>query len=97
MTPPIRRVVLDVLKPYEPDILEFTAAVADCESVDGVNAVLVETDREVQTLKLTIEGDDVDTDAVEGTVETVGGSVHSIDQVVCGDRLVEQSGTPQDR
>ncbi|SFC09370.1 hypothetical protein SAMN05444422_104229 [Halobiforma haloterrestris] len=97
MTPPIRRVVLDVLKPYEPDILEFTAAVADCESVDGVNAVLVETDREVQTLKLTIEGDDVDTDVVEGTVETVGGSVHSIDQVVCGDRLVEQSGTPQDR
>jgi len=97
MTPPLRRLVLDVLKPYEPDILEFTAAIADCSGVDGANTVLVETDRDVQTVKVTLEGDDLDADDVEATVETIGGAVHSIDQVVCGDRLVEQSGTPQDR
>ncbi|MFC4541324.1 DUF211 domain-containing protein [Halosolutus amylolyticus] len=97
MSPPIRRLVLDVLKPHEPDILAFADAAADCAGVDAVNVDLVETDREVQNLKLTIEGDDVDATAVEAAIGDLGGTVHSIDQVVCGDRLVEQSGTPQDR
>ncbi|WP_440767428.1 DUF211 domain-containing protein [Natronorubrum sp. DTA7] len=97
MTPPIRRLVLDILKPYEPDILKFTTTIADASGVDGANVVLVETDREVQTVKLTLEGDDLDADAIEDAVESIGGAVHSIDQVVCGERLVEQSGTPQDR
>jgi len=97
MTPPIRRLVLDVLKPSDPDILEVTAVVADCSAVDSVNAVLVETDREVQTLKMTVAGGDLDAEEIEATIQDAGGSVHSIDQVICGDRVVEQSPTPQDR
>lgn len=93
----IRRLVLDVLKPHEPAIHEFATTVADCTGVDGVNVVLVETDRDVQTLKFTIEGDDIDLTAIEDAVDGIGGSVHSIDQVACGERLIEQSGTPQDR
>lgn len=85
------------MKPQEPDILEFTDTAADCSGVDGVNAVLIETDREVQNLKLTIEGEDIDADALEAAVADLGGTVHSIDQVVCGERLVEQVETPQDR
>jgi hypothetical protein len=92
-----RRLVLYVMKPQEPNILEFADVTADCPGVDGVNVVLVETDREVQNLKLTIEGDDIDSDALEEAVTDFGGTVHSIDQVVCGDRLVEQIETPQDR
>lgn len=97
MAPPIRRLVLDVLKPYEPDILEFTVAIADCSGVDGTNTVLVETDRDVQTIKVTLEGGDLDADAIEEAIDNLGGTVHSIDQVVCGERVVEQSDTPQDR
>lgn len=97
MSAPIRRLVLDVMKPHNPDILEFADAVAGCSGVEGVNAVLVETDREVQNIKLTIEGDDLEAAAIEETVVDLGGTVHSIDQVVCGERLVEQSATPQDR
>lgn len=97
MTSSIRRLVLDVLKPHEPSIHEFAVAVVDCPGVDGVNVVLVETDRDVQTLKFTIEGDDINLTAIEEAVDAIGGSVHSIDQVVCGERLIEQSRTPQDR
>lgn len=97
MSPATRRIVLDVLKPYEPDLFEFTDALADCTGVSGVNVALVETDREVQNLKLTIEGGDIDTATVEERIDALGGTVHSIDQVVCGDRLVEQVDTPQDR
>ncbi|AFO57065.1 MULTISPECIES: DUF211 domain-containing protein [Natrinema] len=97
MTAAIRRLVLDVMKPQEPDVLEFADAAADCAGVAGVNAVLVETDREVQNLKFTIEGDAIDVAALEEAITDLGGTVHSIDQVVCGERLVEQRGTPQDR
>jgi len=43
MSPAIRRLVLDVMKPQDPDILELADTVGDCPGVGGVNAVLVET------------------------------------------------------
>lgn len=93
---PIRRVVLDLLKPHEPTSMTFAERVADCDGVDGVNAMLVESDRDVDTLKLTIEGEAVDFDAVTDAIDALGGSVHSVDEVACGDRLVEESATSQD-
>ncbi|WP_090623296.1 DUF211 domain-containing protein [Natrinema salaciae] len=97
MSQSIRRLVLDVMKPQEPDILEFADTAADCSGVEAVNVMLIETDRKVQNLKFTVEGDGIDATALEEALVDLGGTVHSIDQVVCGDRVVEQSGTPQDR
>jgi len=97
MSVPIRRLVLDVMMPHDPGLVEVTSSVAECPGVDAVNAVLEETDRKVQDVKFTIEGDGVDVSAVEATIEDVGGSVHSTDQVVCGERVVDQAETPQDR
>lgn len=96
MTPPIKRLVVDLLKPHEPSIAEFATTVAATTGVDGVNATLIETDREVQNIKLTIEGDDIDQDEVEEEIDNLGGNVHSVDEVACGETLVEQSDTPQD-
>ena len=93
---PIRRLVLDLLKPHRPTSIEFARRISDLDGVTGVNAVLVEVDEEVQNLKLTVEGEAVDFEAVEETIDELGGSVHSIDQVACGDHLIEESETPQD-
>lgn len=93
---PTRRVVFDLLKPHEPSLLELADRIADLHGVEGVNATLLELDREVQNVKLTVEGDDVEFSAVEAAIEDMGGSLHSIDQVACGDRLVEDVPTPQD-
>ncbi|PSQ23929.1 hypothetical protein BRD01_05430 [Halobacteriales archaeon QS_8_65_32] len=92
----IRRLVFDVLKPHEPATIDLAGQVADSEGVSGVNATLLEIDQDVQNVKLTIEGDAIDYEAVEAVVEDSGGSVHSIDQVACGDHLVEDIPTPQD-
>ncbi|MDS0477681.1 DUF211 domain-containing protein [Natrinema sp. 1APR25-10V2] len=97
MALPIRRLVLDVMKPHEPDVLEFAAIVGDCEGVAGINVALIETDRDVQNLKVTLEGDDIAAAAVEDAIIDLGGTVHSIDGVVRGERLVEERDTPQDR
>lgn len=93
---PIRRLVFDVLKPHEPATIDLAGRVADTEGVTGVNATLLEIDKEVQNLKLTVEGDAIDYDTVEAVIEDSGGSIHSIDQVACGEHLVEDSPTPQD-
>ena len=93
---PVRRLVLDLLKPYDPDVVTVADTVAGLDGVDGVNIVLVETDKEVQNVKMTVEGDAIGVDAVDETIEDMGAAIHSIDEVVCGERMVEQGKTPQD-
>ena len=94
--PALRRVVVDVLKPHDPSLVEFADAVAAAAGVDGVNAAVIELDREVQNVKLTVEGPDLDLDAIETTIDGLGGSVHSVDEVACGASLVDEASTPQD-
>lgn len=94
---PVRRLVIDVLKPHEPSLLEFTRRVAEVDSVEGVSSSLIELDNEVQNLKLTFEGTDIDYAAIDDTIEGQGGTVHSVDQVACGDYAVDERPTPQDR
>ena len=93
---PVGRLVVDVLKPHQPSTIEFTQRVATADSVAAVNATLIELDQKVKNLKLTIEGDAIDYDEVETVIEDAGGTVHSVDQVVCGDRMVEEAPTHQD-
>ena len=40
----IRRVVLDVLKPHAPNVLELSKELADLQGVDGVDISLIEMD-----------------------------------------------------
>jgi hypothetical protein len=94
---PVKRLVVDVLKPHDPPLTEFTSHVADVGGVEGVTASLIELDREVQNVKLTVAGEDLDVEATESEVEALGGTVHSVDQVSCGEELVEDRPIPQDR
>jgi hypothetical protein len=92
----IRRLVVDVLKPHEPPVVEFTQAIAEVETVDAVTTSLVERDKEVQNLKLSVEGSALEYDGMAQTIERLGGTVHSIDEVACGEYIVEDRQTPQD-
>ncbi|GGK77405.1 DUF211 domain-containing protein [Haloarcula sebkhae] len=92
----VRRLVIDVLKPHDPPLLTFTNQLADIESVEGVTSSLIELDQEVQNVKLTFESEDLDFEAIEETIDNLGGSVHSVDQVACGDSIVRDRRTLQD-
>ncbi len=85
----IKRLVLDVLKPHEPQLPELAARLSSMEGVDGVNILLVEIDQDTESVKITIEGENVDLDHVEGTMKDCGAVIHSIDEVAVGKRLVE--------
>ncbi|MFC6976804.1 DUF211 domain-containing protein [Halomicroarcula sp. GCM10025709] len=93
---PVRRLVLDVLKPHDPELLDFTQQLAGVGGVEGVNATLIEHDQEVQNVKLTFEGASLSLDEIQETVEAIGATVHSVDQVALGEYLVENRPTPQD-
>lgn len=81
--PKIWRIVLDVLKPHEPSLPEFAEKLGAMEGVEGVDAALVEIDKETETLKVTIDGD-LNYTEIRSRVEEWGGVVHSVDEVLVG-------------
>jgi uncharacterized protein len=93
----IRQIVLDVLKPHSPSIIDLTCILSDIEGIDGVNSSVIEMDKEVETVKLTIVGDDINYPKVESVIETLGGSIHSVDKVSAGLKLVKEESIHQDR
>lgn len=93
----IKRLILDVLKPHMPSIIELAQRIGDVEGVSGVNISLQEVDKDTDSVKITIEGTDINCDAVEKTVEECGAVIHSIDGVSAGVKIVEEISTPQDR
>ena len=92
----LRRLVLDVLKPLDPSIVELVQLLADLDGVDGANISIYEIDRRVENAKITIEGNDLRYDEIAHIIEENGGSVHSIDEVAAGKVLIEDVATPQD-
>jgi hypothetical protein len=89
----IKRLVLDVLKPHVPSLVDIATIVGKVEGVIGVNVALVEVDSHTESIKVTIEGDNLDFEKVKGALEACGASVHSIDQVVAGRTVVEEVKT----
>ncbi len=92
----LRRLVMDVLKPLEPSIVELVQLLADLEGVDGVNISIYEIDRRVENAKITIEGRNLDYKSIVRVIEENGGAVHSIDEVAAGSVLIEDVVTAQD-
>ena len=92
----LRRLVLDVLKPLEPSIVELVQLLADLDGVDGVNISIYEIDRRVENAKITVEGHDLRYDDIADVIGENGGAIHSIDEVAAGKVLIEDVITPQD-
>lgn len=90
---PVRRIALDVLKPHEPELVEYAQQVSDLEGITMVNVSVIEIDREVQNVKLSVEGDDLDYSLLQATIQELGGTVHSVDEVVCGEYIIRESMT----
>jgi hypothetical protein len=91
----IRRLVLDTLKPHDPNIIELAARLSDLEGISAVNISIYEMDRKVENAKITIEGDSVSYSLVAAIIEELGGAIHSIDEAVAGKEIIDDAATPQ--
>jgi hypothetical protein len=87
--PSVKRIVLDVLKPHHPDALDLAGAIASLAPDYRVNLTITAVDEKTESAEVIIEGVAVDFAAVKAVIGTMGGTVHSIDEV-------EVSGSPAD-
>jgi len=93
----LRRLVLDVLKPHKPSVVELSLALSDLESIEAVNVIIYEIDQEVENVKIVIAGKSINFESVKEKLEEMGATIHSVDEVAAGKRIVEEVRTPQDR
>ena len=92
----IRRLVLDTLKPHEPNIIDLADVLSELTGVSAVNISIYELDRMVENAKITIEGEDISFEQVSHSIEDMGGTIHSIDEVVAGKMIIDDAETLQD-
>ncbi len=93
----LRRLVLDVLKPHRPSIVDVALKLSRVEGVNGVNCILSEVDQETENIKVIVEGININFQELSDTLEELGAVIHSVDGVVAGKKLVEDVETPQDK
>jgi len=93
----IRRLVLDVLKPHNPSVVELSEALSHLDGVEGVNIIIYEIDQKVENAKVIIAGSSIDFESIKKKLEEMGATIHSVDEVAAGKRIIEEVKTPQDR
>jgi len=77
----VKRIVLDVLKPHQPNALEFSQALARVGSDYLVHLTVLEMDENTETVELVITGNAINFEDIQSTISDMGGSLHSIDEV----------------
>ena len=90
----IRRIVMDLLKPLDPSLIEISKSLSEIEGINGVNIVVSEMDRKTETLKATIEGENIDFEKIKAALDKYGVVIHSLDEVATGEILVDESQIP---
>ena len=88
--PQIRKLVLDVLKPHQPNVLEFSTAIADLRDCHYVQLKVIELDENTETLQITVQGESINFEMLQNRITELGGSLHSIDEVE-----VQGNGSPE--
>ena len=84
-----RKVVLDVLKPHQPNAVDFATALADLSPDYKVRISVVEVDEQTESIIVVLEGENIEFDSVNELIKKLGASVHSIDEVeVHGSEMV---------
>ncbi|WP_022949638.1 DUF211 domain-containing protein [Methylohalobius crimeensis] len=79
--PVVTRLVLDVLKPHQPNALEFVQSVLMLDSLDRVKLTVEEMDEKTESVILLVEGVDIQYQELVDVIASMGGSVHSLDEV----------------
>jgi hypothetical protein len=86
----LRRLVMDVDKAVRaPSLIEVAEAIQRCEGVAACNITVSEIDIETVGTNITIEGTGLDYEEIVRAIEKTGAVVHGLDQVIAGDRMLE--------
>jgi hypothetical protein len=77
----VKRLVLDILKPHQPNSLEFTRTLAEVGDDYHVSLTVIEIDENTESVEVEIKARNIDFEAVQAAITAMSGSLHSIDVV----------------
>ena len=77
----VKKIVLDVLKPHQPNALEFSRTIAEAGDNYRVHLMVLEMDENTETVQIEISGSNIDFESIQSAISSMGGSLHSIDEV----------------
>nr|WP_237439900.1 DUF211 domain-containing protein [Amycolatopsis rubida] len=82
---------LDVDKAVaRPDLLDLAEAIDGVPGVEAVNITVTDIDVETMGTEVTVEGDGIDVARLFAAIEKTGAALHSIDEIVAGDRVIDR-------
>jgi hypothetical protein len=92
----VKKLILDILKPHQPNALEFASALAEQASDIQVTLNVVAVDEKTESVVAEIEGENINFERLTAHIKELGASVHSIDEVqVVSSHKPEK--TPEDK
>ena len=77
----VKRLVLDVVKPHNPSIVDIAEGLSELKNVTKVDIEVKDYDSNIERLKLVIEGEGLDYDDIVKVIRYYGGNVASLDGV----------------
>ena len=77
----VQRITLDILKPHSPNGLEFSIQLAEKCPGCRFNFKVLEVDEKTETVIIIVESESIPYDDVFDAITSMGGSIHSIDEV----------------
>ena len=80
----VKRLVLDVMKPVDPSIIELSKSINGLVDVQAVDITVTNVERKVEAIKLVVEGNDLNFDTVRKLLEQHGATIHNVDRVTTG-------------
>ena len=86
-TSPIKLLVLDVLKPHNPNIVDFGKNLALANGIENIDVSVYAVDERTETVKVVLEGVSLDFDKIRATIEDSGAVVHSVDKICIGKKI----------
>lgn len=88
---PVKILVLDALKPHKPNILDLGKRICTEKSIEAATISVYAVDEKTESLKIVLEGRDIDYEKVRALIEDQGGVIHSMDKVVLGRKTACES------
>ena len=77
----IKKLSLEVLKARKPTIIDLSTQLCRMPGTSNADITLDESDKNTETINLTIEGSDLNYSQISHLIEQSGGVIHSINQV----------------
>ncbi len=78
----ITRLVLDVLKPHQPPLPEFAMFLGELDGITKIDVSVVEMDEKTESLKILIDGTNLNYEDLRTHLAIQGAVIHSVDQVI---------------